>query len=61
MSTISPGAATNASMNANAFEANRAQDPQEQGKEKSAIDSSNGTAQMAAHSFEGRVANDPGH
>ncbi len=61
MSTISPGPATNAGSPANAFEANRAQDPQESGKEKSAIDGANGSAAMAARLFEVRVASDPGH
>jgi hypothetical protein len=55
---ISPGPATNSGTAANAFEANRAQDPFEQGKETERTKGANG-AQAAR--FETRVASDPGH
>lgn len=61
MSNISPGPASNAQMNANVQYEGRATDAFEQGKEKLGLDSSNGSAQMAGHAFEQRVANDPGH
>jgi hypothetical protein len=63
MSTItSTDKGQNANFTAASQLENRATDAEEQGKLKSAVDGSNGAAQMAAHSFEAnRVANDAGH
>jgi hypothetical protein len=61
MSTISPGPASNAQMTANVQYEGRAQDPYETGHEVTLSKGANASAAMAAHSFEARVASDPGH
>jgi hypothetical protein len=55
MSTISPGPAANAGTAANLHEV-RVTDAIESGKEKSAIDTANASAAMAARLFEVRCA-----